>query len=58
MKNNILTINVIENKIIQNQFKLMVLKKKLEQTLLNQLSIKKKKSYVEERFSEDILKFI
>ena len=56
LKNNILTINVIENNLVQSVQINGVKNKKLKQTLLDQLSITEKKSYVEERSSEDVLK--
>ncbi len=56
LKNNILTINIIENNLVQSVQINGVKNKKLKQTLLDQLSITEKKSYVEERSSEDILK--
>ena len=56
LKNNILTINVIENNLVQSIQIKGVKNKKLKQTLLDQLSITEKKSYVEERASEDVLK--
>ena len=56
LKNNILTINVIENSLVQSLQINGVKNKKLKQALLDQLSITEKKSYVEERSSEDVLK--
>ena len=56
LKNNILTINVIENNLVQSIQINGVKNKKLKQTLLDQLSITEKKSYVEEKYSEDVLK--
>jgi len=56
LKNNILTINLIENKLVQSIEINGVKNKKLKQSLLDQLSITEKKSYVEDKTSEDILK--
>ena len=56
LKNNILTINVVENNLIQSVEINGVKNKKLKQALFDQLVITEKKSYVEERSSEDVLK--
>ena len=56
LTNNILTINLIENKLVQSVEINGVKNKKLKQSLLDQLSITEKKSYVEEKSSEDVLK--
>ena len=49
LKNNILTINVIENYLVQSVVINGVKNKKLKQALLDQLILTEKKSYVEEK---------
>ncbi len=56
LKNNVLSIDVIENNLVQSVEINGVKNKKLKQALLDQLLITEKKSYVEERSSEDVLK--
>jgi outer membrane protein insertion porin family len=56
LKNNILNINVVENSLVQSIKINGVKNKKLKQTLLDQLNISEKKSYIEEKSSEDVLK--
>ena len=56
IKNNSLTINVIENNLVQSVEINGVKNKKLKQDLLDQLVITEKKSFVEERSAEDVLK--
>ncbi len=56
LKKNILTIKVIENNLVQSVEINGVKNKKLKQKLLDQLTITEKKSYVEERSTEDVLK--
>ena len=53
---NVLTINVIENDLVQSVEINGVKNKKLKQALLDQLVIAEKKSYVKERSVEDVLK--
>ena len=56
LKNNILDINVIENSLVQSVIINGVKNKKLNQSLMDQLTITEKKSYVEEKSNEDVLK--
>ena len=56
LNENILTINVIENDLVQSVEINGVKNKKLKQALLDQLVITEKKSYIEERTSQDVLK--
>jgi len=56
LKNNILKINVIENKLVQSLTINGVKNKKLKQTLQDLLKIQENKSFVEERISEDTIR--
>jgi outer membrane protein insertion porin family len=56
LKNNVLTIDLKENKIINSVEILGVKNKKLKQALLDQLVMSEKKSFVKEKSSEDTLK--
>ena len=56
LKDNILTINVVENNLVQSIKINGVKNKKLKQALLDQLVITENKSYVEERSDDDVLK--
>ncbi|MDC0249767.1 outer membrane protein assembly factor BamA [Candidatus Pelagibacter sp.] len=56
LRDNILTIDVVENNLVQSVEINGVKNKKLKQTLLDQLEISEKKSYVKERSSRDVLK--
>ena len=55
LKNNTLNINIIENNLVQTVEINGVKNKKLKQTLLDKLTITEKKSFVEERSTEDVL---
>jgi len=54
--NNILNIDVIENNLVQSVEINGVENKKLKQSLIDQLTINERKSYVEEKSSKEILK--
>jgi len=54
--NNILNIDVIENNLVQSVEINGVKNKKLKQSLIDQLTINERKSYVEEKSSKEILK--
>ena len=56
LKDNVLTINVVENNLVQSIEINGVKNKKLKQALLDQLVITEKKSHVEERSDDDVLK--
>ena len=56
MKNNNLSINVVENNLVQSVEINGVKNKKLKQELLDQLTLTEKKSYVEEKSNNDIIK--
>ena len=56
LKESVLTINVIENDLIQSIKINGVKNKKLKQALLDQLVLTEKKSYVSERSNDDVLK--
>ena len=56
LKNNILTIDVAENYLVQSVTINGVKKKKLTQTLLDQLTLTENKSYVEEKSIQESLK--
>ena len=58
LKNNILRIDVIENNLVQSVEINGVKNKKLKQTLLDQLLITEKKSYVEEKSNEESIKLL
>ena len=56
LKNNILTIDVVENYLVQSVTINGVKKKKLTQALLDQLTLTENKSYVEEKSIQESLK--
>jgi len=56
LKNNNLSINVVENYIVQSVEINGVKNKKLKQKLLDQLTLSEKRSYVEEKSKNDIIK--
>ncbi len=56
LKESVLTINVIENDLIQSVKINGVKNKKLKQALLDQLVLTQKKSYVNERSNDEVLK--
>ena len=56
LKNNNLSINVVENNLVQSVEINGVKNKKLKQKLLDQLTLTEKKSYVEEKSKNDIIK--
>ena len=56
LNNNILNINVIENSLVQSVIINGVKNKKLNQSLIDQLTLTEKKSFVEEKSNEDVLK--
>jgi outer membrane protein insertion porin family len=56
LKNNNLSINVVENNIVQSVEINGVKNKKLKQKLLDQLTLSEKRSYVEEKSKNDIIK--
>jgi len=56
LKDNVLTINVVENNLVQSIEINGVKNKKLKQALLDQLVTTEKKSHVEERSDDDVLK--
>ena len=56
LKNNILLINLIENDLVQSVEINGVKNKKLKQKLLDQLTLNEKKSYVEEKSKNDVIK--
>jgi len=56
LKDNVLSINVKENDLIQSVEIIGVKNKKLKQSLLDQLLLTEKKSYVEERSNDEVLK--
>ena len=53
---NILTINLVENNLVQSVEINGVKNKKLKQSLFDQLKLTERKSFVEERSSADVLK--
>mgnify|MGYP002032030976 CR=1 FL=1 len=55
LKNNNLSINVVENNLVQSVEINGVKNKKLKQGLLDQLTLTEKKSYVEEKSKNDII---
>ena len=56
LKDNILTINLVENNLVQSVEINGVKNKKLKQSLFDQLKLTERKSFVEERSSADVLK--
>ena len=55
-QNNILNINVIENNLVQSLEINGVKNKNLKQSLIEQLTLTEKKSYVEEKSTQEVLK--
>ena len=56
LKNNVLSINIVENNLVQSVEISGVKNKKLKQKLLDQLILTEKKSYVEEKLNDDVIK--
>ena len=56
LKNNMLSINVVENNLVQSVEINGVKKKKFKQELLDQLTLTEKKSFVEEKSKKDVRK--
>ena len=56
LKNNNLSINVLENNLVQSVEINGVKNKKLKQELLDQLTLTEKKSYVEEKSKNEVMK--
>jgi len=56
LKNNVLSINIVENNLVQSVEISGVKNKKLKQKLLDQLILTEKKSYVEEKLKDDVIK--